>query len=206
MIADPRTNGPSFGYVPRSIPSKMNVQTRYSDHFAYAVAAGAYTEYMYRGNSLYDPDAEVGGHQSRLFDQLIALYKYACVRASKITVMYISNSTTAVNVSIFPTTLDAPGFADADTACEQPRSLTRMIPGYVRTSEVMSVQARTKQMFDGYFDGYLQFSHDNSGNPSSQWYWCIALSSPMGAAADAHLQIAVDYDVMFFTPKSVGAS
>ncbi len=60
-------------------------------HYQISIAPGINTgDKVINANSLYDPDAAIGGHQPTGFDQLMGLYKYYRVMSAQFKVSAIN--------------------------------------------------------------------------------------------------------------------
>ena len=75
------------------IPDKSLVKLRYCQRCAINPAAGVTNSYLFRANSLFDPDLTGTGHQPLGFDEWAKFYRRYCVLGSKITVQAINVST-----------------------------------------------------------------------------------------------------------------
>ena len=107
------------GLVTLSVPGDCPVPDVYNCQFHYgerlsltATGSNSYSaEFIYAGNSIYDPDVSAGGNQPYFYDQLVApssgntgLYKKYLVRASRIELEFSvsSNNTVPVYVWLLP--------------------------------------------------------------------------------------------------------
>lgn len=83
--------------IPRfklGLPEKIFIKYRYCDYLSFS---GTNDAYVYRCNSLYDPDYTGGGHQPRNFDQMSSIYAKYSVNAFKFKIIatFIPNGTEA---------------------------------------------------------------------------------------------------------------
>jgi len=62
-------------------PDRLRTNLRYST--VIPVPAVAHYEYVFKANSLFDPDLTGVGHQPTYFDQLAAIYSQYCVLGCK---------------------------------------------------------------------------------------------------------------------------
>jgi len=72
----------------------------YQRGFELKSSIGALQTWNFRANDAYDPDATGTGQQPAGFDETMASYEQFCVVSSKITVRFISNSTSVVICAI----------------------------------------------------------------------------------------------------------
>lgn len=66
------------------LPDNMTTTVRYRTRVELNPAAGALSTYVFRANSIYDPDYTSTGHQPLGYDQLSALYNHYTVLSSTI--------------------------------------------------------------------------------------------------------------------------
>ena len=103
-------------------PPKKIMSFRYcTTKLSTDTSPATFVRYLFRTNSLYDPDNATGGHQPMYFDQLGALYDRYSVLSSKIIVNFQSAPGTTVPCLVWIRPLDVPStqVADPDTIREQ---------------------------------------------------------------------------------------
>lgn len=81
-------------------PSSIIVPLKYSENVSMDCTNGATNTYLFRMNSLYDPNRSGTGHQPYLFDQFMALYDVYVVTGCKVTVTFSTESPIVMNVAI----------------------------------------------------------------------------------------------------------
>lgn len=80
--------------APGMLGKKYAKKFRYCDQVQIDAGIGTPAVHTFRLNSLYDPDAAIGGHQPIGFDQLVGVfYNHYHVVGAKITVTFVSSST-----------------------------------------------------------------------------------------------------------------
>lgn len=82
---------PSTGF-----PRNLAVKLRYCDVATLGASLGATDTWVFRCNSLFDPDVTNPGHQPYYFDQLSALYKRYRVNAIGWKAEFVNNSATVI--------------------------------------------------------------------------------------------------------------
>lgn len=156
----------------------------------------------YRGNSLFDPNVAIGGHQPLYFDQYMALYgKYLVLGSSmKLTVTNGSN-TAALQCVLWPNT-DVTVLATVSEVLEQTKASTmRTIPlgqslaystkRYAKTSTVLGL---SKVQL-----GEEELSGTSSANPANEWFWSILFSSIDGSSTvSVAYCVEITYYVKFY--------
>lgn len=70
------------------VPESIVVRLRYCDVLTLTSTAGSLSKYVFRANSLVDPDFTGTGHQPMYFDQISALYENYVVLGAKIKVLF----------------------------------------------------------------------------------------------------------------------
>lgn len=169
---------------PDQLPKSFKFKTTYCGSTDVATALGAYTEYQIRGNSLYDPDAEIGGHQAHLFDQLMALYTHCNVAACKITLKIINHGTESHMLVMFPSVDESPALSDVTGANEQYYSKSAIIPANSNLPVYMKGYFKTKQFKPGFQKFNRDFSCTTADNPAEEYFITYATES-LGANAVA---------------------
>ena len=157
-----------------------------------------FVRYLFRTNSLYDPDNATGGHQPMYFDQLGALYDRYSVLSSKIIVNFQSAPGTTVPCLVWIRPLDVPStqVADPDTIREQYG---------VRWKLLVSQWPNTKLSM-GWNCKSIMSVFENSASwsqtPTEQRYWEIGIMSTDGSvltAGDYQMNIWISYKAMLTT-------
>lgn len=77
------------------MPDTFRTTLRYASAHNLTSTSGAVGRYEFIGNGLYDPDYTSVGHQPYGFDQLMALYGFAVVHSSKLTLTATAQQTYA---------------------------------------------------------------------------------------------------------------
>lgn len=102
--------------IPRPIkcfPNSMKFKMRYCDNIAIPNHNAGAGPYVFRMNSIFDPDYTAIGHQPRFHDQIAAIYMKYCVIASKAYIELLSSGTSndsqgAGNPTVFAYLDDSP--------------------------------------------------------------------------------------------------
>lgn len=122
-------------------PKQLTIKHRYVDRTTIACTAGAFANYKFRCNGMFDPNHSGTGHQPMYFDQLAALYNHYTVTKSKIKVSFgnldLTGATVGVGIYIdddtssIPTTFESSmeqssaTFTTVGGATSEPRSITK---------------------------------------------------------------------------------
>jgi len=93
-LGDLRVQTPLF-------PAHVRKRLPYYEYgFSLTGTAGAYSQYVFSANGMFDPNITSTGHQPLGFDTMMLYYEQYTVVASKITVRACGNGTQAVNVGV----------------------------------------------------------------------------------------------------------
>lgn len=179
----------------------------YADDIRYInVAAAAYTQanFLWRANSVYDPDKTGTGHQPMGFDQWMALYSHFRVLGSKITCRFIFDKTDdfqgAVGIALIPTTT-VPGHTDM---IENKRNLKYKGVHQSTTANRDIVVSKTfsPRKFFGPRSMTINQYGGVASNPVEDAYFATYAYRrwAVGAAHDVLLAVRISYYVEFSEP------
>jgi len=163
------------------ITNKLVNRMEYMTPIYYSSVSGP-TTYIFRGNSIYDPDQTGTGSQPLGFSTLSSIYSvYECPRSS-IKAEYINNTAVPVWLTICPvvSTGDAVTYFNSSG-----RPGAKSIYCTSNNSTQHGVLYNTAKTFDmtGLPDGENDCRGNVTGNPASQWYWQVIMTPCDGASA-----------------------
>lgn len=174
-----------------SMPDSMMFRLKYNDAFTLLTGA-LITPKIYRGNSLFDTDFAIGGHQPYSYDQLTALYGRYFVSSCEIVVRVSTNSSPGVRVVCVPMRTPEQTLG-MSTYCEVPRAKTVLISNNDGIATIRSKVSTRAMAGEGRSDK-LEAQYD--ANPAEMWYWILTHQTDDGTNAD------VCYDVrLIFTAQ-----
>lgn len=155
---------------------------------------------VYRGNSLYDPDAGAGGDYPLGFTTMINTYARYNVISSTISVDVANNDTDdPVFLVIFPTREStAIGIAQNDIVIQQPLAKHALIANQGGTGRVVHYQL-TKDMFGFRDSDDINLNAAYNANPTSMWYWHVYIYNLTGANA---LASTVSVNIRYYCKMS----
>lgn len=203
-------------YLPLAGHNKQRaVKLRYvEDGLNLDASGGTPVYYVYRANSVYDPNYTGIGHKPTGFADMAEIYQYYVVLGSKITMRWTPTSTTNYNAGYFGIMKSkAAGsfatFANVDTILEN-RTIGKswktagaiaLSSGNARNAQV-SKRYSTKKYFTikNIMDNLSAFGAAVSTNPTTQAYyscWVAPIASGMPAAG-LNFCIIIDYIVLFY--------
>lgn len=187
------------------MPSSLILPLIYSENVSMDCTNGATNTYLFRLNSLYDPNRSGTGHQPYMFDQFSALYDVYVVTGCKVSVTFTTEAPIYMNVAIH---------GDKDTLTptniseliELPRTLygaindqtqPLVLTKYFSIDELWG-SSRSEIMSDDAFQGTA------SGNPTAQG--TLHISGQAAILNDAstrtvNMNVRLKYYVTFKQPK-----
>lgn len=195
------------------LPDTFITKLRYTTIVSFSIAE--FARHLFRGNSIYDPDATGTGGQPMFFDQLAALYANYTVYGSSIDVQFVNRSSSTesafIKVGVFPIDAITTSSGDINTASERNRCRFAIlgsnqgdqgiinIKNYARSTNMLGVSRNEKD------DNTL--SSLVNDNPAKQWYWSAwAGSLNQSAIAQVYATINMTYYVKFNGLKNVARS
>lgn len=197
-------NGPSF------CPERMFIKLRWADYYDTNLSNGE-RFLTWRGNSIFDPDGDVGPFQKSALGANVwsTFYKYYRVHSSSIKLSHTMaapqiSSTFAQMVALYPSTSQSSpaNCPDIENAMAKPESRWLMLgaPGGGEV-EVISHWASTKRIFGvKRIDTGLNYAGVlNSTDPPDVWWWNCRASNGINANSDGFkLNVEIEYTVELF--------
>lgn len=196
---------------PTGIPDRMKMRLRYVQNVSIAPLAAHFQDYIFRGNSAFDPDFTGVGHQPYYFDQYSALYNKYRVYGSSIRVDVVNQSgVMATSVIVVPHSENT-GLTSISQAAELQRArYPRIVPIAQRISVMLKEYASTRAVL-GLTKPEMEaddiYAALTTTNPSSGWWWHVLMESVDGVTTlQVQLQVRITYYMEFFDPYLVGQS
>lgn len=169
-----------------------------------------YYDYLWHGNSVYDPDYTSAGAQPLGFDQLTALYQRFTVMGVKISATVLPTQSLLPDQQLtILANHSTTSYVDADLISQQPYAKTRFIgnsstgpvtlSAYYSTSKIMGC-SKKKIMDDDVFSGSY------NSNPSQKFYIHTFLADLAGGDTRATIKVKLTYYVKFWDRFPLAAS
>jgi hypothetical protein len=191
--------------------TRMPVKLVYEDLLTIAPGT-TYGSYVFRGNSLFDPDYSGTGHQPRFFDQFAAVYGRYKVLSSSIVVEAINTAGGSGSGAVFSITPNTEiiTFTSWPQAAELPLARVSQI---VPISSVYPFRLTHKATTTGVC-GLLKnqvndedWSALTGANPVQIWYWNINTAAVNPAVNVAiTIRVRITYDALMYDRLDVGMS
>lgn len=207
--------------VPRGVngfPTDLRTTLKYSDVITLTSTGNAVASYVFRMNSLFDPDFSGTGHQPYYFDQLAALYSRYCVIGSKLTATFtiIPNSVDGAGTSQPNGPLVCAVWGDPtntststlqtimETNTSKSGILGTATGGYNHLSLSTTYSPETKL---GVVSGDDTVCASVANSPSQAWYGTIAVCDVgLAAATSVSVKIDMNFRVRFFQQNDISGS
>lgn len=159
-------------------------------------ATGFYC-WQWRGNSVYDPDATIGGNRAIGFNQITYVYQYYKVISSRIKVSFQNHDATIPLTVVVVPTVDANTIAIANYAHAPGQPYAKTGYSTSEKSGVVSHAMSTKAVYNVRDLDSPNYTAANTANPANQWYWDIYLigHADGATALNADVQVEIDYYV-----------
>lgn len=186
------------GRFPASINTVMNHVTNVN----HTNTGGALATYVFRANSLYDPNETGGGHQPYLFDQYMALYTTYVVYGAYFEITF-SSATTAPIFCVLTPSLSNAASTSSVTDAEKGESVSGILnqagsqPGPLVLKKYVDIgrafgSTKGQILFD------IAWQGTSTGNPSTLAY-LKATTRPVDASTTAlvYMNVKIKYYVTF---------
>jgi len=180
----------------------MFVKLKYVDRVPISSVAVSYAPYVFRGNSVFDPDQSLGGHQPLYYDQYAAIYEKYRVIGSSIRLDVINTSGASALYYVCEPNTDVSTYTSVPQLLEQSRAyspkivpIAQRVPSrFTRYATTRGVLGLTKaQSMD---DDYCSTV---GANPTQQWFWNLLFQSMDGTTVvGAEMMVKIVYYVQFF--------
>lgn len=167
--------------------------------------------YVYRCNSLFDPDFTGAGHQPMGFDQYMTLYTRYRVVGAKISVTFVANDTTSAQSSalcgILQTTVNTPPLG-IGAFIENDKCVYRTIQlGETNKPISLKYSAKKAQGIKNIMDNY-EMSGTSTSSPALEDYFQIFVGN-VNSSTDAQrvsMQVHIEYIAVFSDPVQFAQS
>lgn len=190
-------------------PPRTKVKLVYEDLITLAPGT-TYSSYIFRGNSLFDPDYTGTGHQPRYFDQYSAVYDRYRVLSSKCEIEMINGSPTAGAIFSLTPNTEILTFTAWEQAAELPLSISsEIMPVASRYPFRLKAQYSTTQVC-GLLPNEMideDWSALIGANPVQIWYWNVNTQSiDKSTNTQVSFRVRITYHAIMYERKDVGTS
>lgn len=187
------------------VPDRISVKLKYSDVLTLTTGVSGNAVYIFRGNSIFDPDLTSTGHQPLYHDNYAAIYERYVVKAAKIRIQAVNHS--GVDSAVFMCAASTDQFATSDinaqSTLEQTDSVvTRILPVSTSNPGKLSMYMTTARAL-GMTPAELSADDTTQSafgsNPSSVWYFNLgtyAMNATSGVTI--RFQVMITYYVEIY--------
>lgn len=191
------------------VPDRAKVTLSYHDTFTMTPGAPR-GNWIFRGNSVYDPDYTSTGHQPRYFDQYMAIYSKYRVLSSRIVVESSSYSGNNPSMFVVVPDTDPISFTSYSQASEMPRarsSAILSIASRLSRKVVHNMSTRTILGLGGPEIWDEDYSGTVATNPTNMWYWNIYVQSLDSTTNVSNgMIVRIEYTVLFYDRQYISDS
>jgi hypothetical protein len=168
------------------VPDELECNLRYHETLGNFTAAGPQTQYVLRGNSLYDPDLTGAGGQPAYYGELKALYSQYAVLGSQ-TTWKILNTHATIPLSAVGVYDDINTSASTYDLCAAAKYVVEKELGVLNGGN-STAELRMPYMSSAQIQGQKEIESDPNNyqgvgaNPTDTWYSYIKLQSADGSS------------------------
>lgn len=177
-------------------PSRYRCTCRYTESWQDTTAGGS-SYYVYRGNSIYDTYAGVGGAQVYGFDVISQIYGYYKVHGSTIKVEAVNSGD--VPVSLYLYSVHDAANPTAATSRAAPNVKSALLNADAGKAVTLTHTGKLADFTGSPQD--LSWGADVSNNPTVLWHWKIYMRNIDLSTLDIFLKVTILFDVEFSLRK-----
>lgn len=190
-------------------PQKLKTRLKYRETVELSAASGSMATYLFRANSIFDPNLTGTGHQPLFHDQLAALYSYYTVMWSKITVRWMHDSTgnTAITCALSENEDSTVTPTNVDGVIEQGLAKSCTLgPAYDSTKE-LSTYYSYRQRFGGKDIDNTDNRAFFGANPSDAHFFQLN-TQPVDRASSLSVfaEVVIEYSVVCSDLREIAQS
>jgi len=185
------------------MPDRFRTTLTYVEQFVLNASAASTDNYVFRANSLYDPNLTGSGHQPLGYDQLTTFYSNWVVSrtAVKFTMTPPNLSTASPQidnaiVAVTPRRNDASAIASIQTAIEQPYTEWKIVTGYGKPPVlVMTIDcARFFGVNRTVYNSSLEYSGAIGANPTQVLHFVMTAGSTGGSNDPDPIYVTAEFE------------
>jgi hypothetical protein len=184
------------------LPDELHCTLQYAVQQTFTSTTGGSSLQDFRGNDCYDPDATSTGTQPAWFDALMTIYKYGCVKASRIVAnCKMLTSTNPGTMIVCPVNSQAELDASLLTNPMAAESMMNLNQAQFTFDMAMKSNAMAGlKSFEQYRASVNHwFSASASPSGAHNWFWRLAFRATDGTSTSVcYVDARIYYDVVLF--------
>lgn len=191
------------------MPKTRKISMRYVDQISMTSTSGSLASYVFRANSIYDPNYTSTGHQPMGYDQWAVLYNHYVVIGARLSARFIPNaaSTAPCAMGTYLTDGTAVPYTTPSEFIEAKRGNYKIFKATDRAVSLRQNYSAKKQY-------NLADVKDNVGrvgaamdtNPSDEAFFNIWFDAIDGSTSTCEVIVTIDYIVLYSEPKDMPQS
>lgn len=182
--------GPSY------MPDRVRTKLVYTD--VIYQTGSSLVDWVYRGNSIYDPYAGVGGDSVAGYTEIATLYNRYQVYGSSIKVEIANQDARGLLLAVTPL-IKSTAFADYQDASGQPYAKAGLLPEQGGPAKIVRSYQSTKSIRGEAGVGDDELEALINADPAKQWYWHVFTATPdLSANLLYSMTISLTYYVDLF--------
>jgi len=179
-------------------PDSITTQLRYFEEFNLTSTTGGISSYLWRANSIYDPNYSGTGHQPLYRDEFALIYDHYTVIASKIIVRWMNASTSPFIVSLGlddDTTPTTNAYTKAEMNHSTIDSLTPLTGSKSHSVQKCYWGSKSVLAIDPYFDG--EGKTPMGQDPLEESFFVCTANTPDASTNTIRGSVEIIYSVKF---------
>lgn len=194
--------------VPSGMQTSRVGNLRYVEQLT-LTAQSALGVYVFRANSLFDPNFTGTGHQPMGRDQWATLYNHYVVLGSKCKVTFCPQSVaTTAMCGVYLTDTSGAPYTDSDYFQEARKGTTKLLSGVQGKKETVITKYSAKKFFNvtNVNDNISRLGSGMESTPSEDAYFMVWIQDKTAVAQAVTVIVEIDYIASFSEPKDLIAS
>lgn len=192
--------------VPSGFPTIKVAKMRYAEVIGITSTVGAIQHYVFRANSIFDPNYTGAGHQPMSHDTWSTMYNHYTVIGSKLSAV-ISPSEANLAPGYFGSYLTdglAAPYTEISAYREAKRGfVTVLAPDQKKTYVTNKFSAKRFFNITDVKDNTSRIGAAIAFNPTEQAYFNLWYATADGSTAAVNVLVTIDYIVTFGEPKDI---
>lgn len=193
------SEGPNMLMIPRNpscFPEVLYTDLFFTERFNITITSGIGTNYIYRGNSLFDPNFSGVGMQPKWFDEIKAVYgQYEVLNTvAEANIIKQSSGAEVLEVAMAPFSPLSPP-ANFDEIENAENGSTAIITQASPNARLVTYGDSAKMT--GRARGDDTISAVVTTNPGLVWYIYVSAIAPQGGTSELHGLIRIKYHAKF---------